>query len=497
MSVINPIPSGDDLKSQWEANEQTTAPVLPTSWTATVLLSPFGDLSSALTNASQLVVGTIEYSWAPAVSWMRARLYLTQDQTFFDFVFLSQDGTGGNCQWYWIDSTPQGLVNAIHGPLTSGLRIPAPTFFTDMQGSNQSPLVWGNRYPLMCTDTNPYGIDCDHWTEGRGWYAFRRDTGNLFRILQMQSSNPQLLPILGSFFIANIPTLNPNIVSSASRDLVEKIRQGAAQPVTSDVNQMVTQPQIHQAMAQPLASARCTPQDLQTVLPGFIPMPARVPLPAWTNGVYIEGWTLYTSIIPWRTRVCYLWTGKADSKQQSVMIGSGGNDIYMSRLDSCLDMEGLTQVPYAWNGRKWEEGAPGEKDSPGLLYPNWLERDNAEAMGQIAGNADFGLAAGETLNLFAAKMSDDGGVSKLSIFWVWFLGNGVGTLFSEGDFINSSNHLQIIDYYLFVRNAPVEQTDFSFPQPATGAAAKPRVDAVHGHPTHLPHRQRIPRGIHF
>ena len=127
---------------------------------------------------------------------MRVRLYLTQNQTFFDFAFISQDERGGSCQWYWIDSTPQGRVNNIYGPLTTSLRIPSPTFFSDMQLRNDQPLMWGNKYPLMCTDTKPKGIDCDHWGDGRIWYAFRRDTGNLFRILTMDSSNPERLPIL-------------------------------------------------------------------------------------------------------------------------------------------------------------------------------------------------------------------------------------------------------------------------------------------------------------
>ncbi|HWY89020.1 MAG TPA: hypothetical protein VNX28_20060, partial [Gemmataceae bacterium] len=90
MSLIHPIPSGDYLQAQWKANKQTTAPVLPASWTATVLLSPFGDSKSPLKNYSQLVVGHIESSWSPSESWLRARLYLTQDQTYVDFVFINQ-----------------------------------------------------------------------------------------------------------------------------------------------------------------------------------------------------------------------------------------------------------------------------------------------------------------------------------------------------------------------------------------------------------------------
>ena len=90
MPSVNPIPLGPCVQSEREANKPGRAPVLPASWTATVLLSPFGHAKPSLPNYSQLVVGQIEYCWAPTEHWMRTRLYLTQDQTYFDFVFISQ-----------------------------------------------------------------------------------------------------------------------------------------------------------------------------------------------------------------------------------------------------------------------------------------------------------------------------------------------------------------------------------------------------------------------
>src|SRR5688572_31834367 len=103
MSSVNPIPSGSALHSQWQFNRRYLAPDLPTSWTATVLLSPFGDSIAPLKNYSQLVVGTIEASSTPDGSWLRARLYLTQDETYFDFVFTTERCDGiDKYQWYWI-----------------------------------------------------------------------------------------------------------------------------------------------------------------------------------------------------------------------------------------------------------------------------------------------------------------------------------------------------------------------------------------------------------
>ncbi len=487
MSKIKPIPSGAYVQSQWEANKPTSAPILPASWRATVLLSPFGDSQSPLTNYSQLVVGTIEYFWTPIESWLRARLYLTQDLIYFDFVFLSQNDKAGDCQWYWIDSTPQGSVNQIYGPLTTTLRIPSPTFFSDRtQQGNTYPLAWGNMYPLMCTDSHPEGIDCDHWTDQRNWYAFRRETGNLFRILTMDPTNPLLLPILGSYYLANIPTFRPNTVSESSHELIHWIRKGAVQSAPSDSNPMLTQQDIQRAMANPLACARCSLREVQALLPGFIPRPAGVARPNWPYQLYIEGWTLGShDAIPYDTRVCYLWTGDANSKQQTVMIGNGASDLpntpYLVRADACLNTKGSTYPSYDWKCDKWEWNGDDPQAPWGIPYPDWIADANGEVMGQIIGNPHFGLGECETLNLIAAKVDMGGG--QLSIFWVWFLGNEVGMLFSEGSFIKSLDHLQLIDYTRFVRNAPVTQGDFSGPFPAAEAVASLRAGATHGHPT--------------
>src|SRR5262249_33981637 len=103
MSKIPPIPVGPDVQAEWEANMKVAGsmtPTLPMSWTATVLLTPFGDPISPLRNWQQLVVGTIESSWTESESWLRARLYLTQDLRYFDFVFTAQKQDGLD-QYQW------------------------------------------------------------------------------------------------------------------------------------------------------------------------------------------------------------------------------------------------------------------------------------------------------------------------------------------------------------------------------------------------------------
>ena len=500
MRAINPIPSGPDVQKYRDDNEPDSVPDLPESWTATMLLTPFGDANSPLSNYSQLVVGSMEYSWTPTEHWMRTRLYLTQDLTYFDFVFISQLDKAETCEWYWIDSTATEEVKYIYGPLPNKLRIPSPRFLSDMaRADNADALRWGNRYPLMCTNTHPEGIDCDHWIGGGTWFAFRRGTDKLFRILTMDSSNPLALPIVGSYYLANIPTFRPGAVSDSSQDLIQRIREGAVLPGRDLQNDMLTQEDIQRAMADPLASASCTPEDIKKVLPGFVvPKPDGVPLPSWPDRLYIEGWTLGNDAVPYRTRVCYLWTGDTNSKQQTVLIGEpidGNLDparpssyAYLSRIDACLSITGTGQAGYEWTRENWEWNLNGRGPGLGLPFPDWLARDNGVVMGQIAGNRDFGLASSEILNLFAVNAGPG------DLFWVWFLGNGVGMLFSEATFNNSFGHLEVIDYGLFARDAPVEPKDFSGPFPAAEAAAKfLRKDSAHGHGMSSPHAPKTPR----
>src|SRR5262249_909972 len=133
----------------------------------------------------------------------------------------------------------------------------------------------GNSYPLMCTDRNKQGMQCDHWlfpppgSPGHGsWYSFRRDTTSLFRILVLDSTNPSMLPILGSYFIANLPTFTDG-VSDRAESLIDAINRRHSKTRRDYWNPMVTQQDIERAMALPLASASCTAQDIAAVIPGF------------------------------------------------------------------------------------------------------------------------------------------------------------------------------------------------------------------------------------
>jgi hypothetical protein len=299
MAVPNPIPTGSYLNGERQLKRPASPPKLRAAWTATVLLSPFGDSVSPLPNGSQLVVRNIESSSTSSERWMRVRLYLTQDNRYFEFVFMTvrPDDRHEERHWYWIDSSPKGSIANIYGPFPTTLRVPSPGFFAEA--------IWGNAYPLMCTDTNQQGIDCDHWLmkspgpPGRGsWYSFRRDTGKLFRILMIDSTNPLMVPIIGSYFIANLPTFGGR-VSDEAKSLIKSIKKGDAQARPEYWNPMATQQDIQRAMAFPLASASCDLSDVAAVIPGFAAATADEPLPRWSDNTYAHGWSISAEFVPY------------------------------------------------------------------------------------------------------------------------------------------------------------------------------------------------------
>lgn len=491
MAYPNPVPAGSSLVADWNQTNPGTPPALPTQWTASVLLSPFGDSISPLENYSQLVLGTIDYYYDSEFSFMRARLYNSVDLTYFDFAFFhyAQSENFAQDGWIWIDSTPDGTIRNAYGPFRTTLRVPDPTFFSD------NGAQWGNTYPLM-------GINCNHWVvptpgpaDHGSWYTWRQDTGQLFRIFMMDSTNPLMLPILGSYYIANIPTLITGL-SDGTRKLIERVRKRESLTQQSAYwNPLVTQEDIQRAMAFPLASASCTLQHLQAVIPGFTPMPSGVPTPQWNNQTYIEGWTLGTDFIPYWTQVCYLWTGDENSKQQSVFAGLGlnaGLGTYLQRSDCCLDMNGTTQPYYTYPASgpgSWTLSQCQPSFPVGLPYPDWLTRDGGTAMGRIAGNANFGLASGQVMNLFAAQLPRGSG--EMAIFWLWFTSDGNGVLFTEGNYMNPLSHdLQLIDYTLFVQNAGLSQSSFSGPCGWMSQQTKARAQPAPGHATRLSRKQK-------
>src|SRR5579871_4168224 len=196
MNTPRAIPSGSELDSQRDSKRPLSAPQFPETWTSTALLAPFGDSISPLSNYAQLIVGILECSCSTTESWMRALLFLTQDKKYFDFIFTTATSSQGEqSSWYWIDSAPDGQISNIYGPFATTLRIPTSMFLSEMGAR------WGNSYPLMCTNSHPTGVSCDHWvlpspgaTDHGSWYSFRKEDSRLFRIFSMDANNPLMIP---------------------------------------------------------------------------------------------------------------------------------------------------------------------------------------------------------------------------------------------------------------------------------------------------------------
>ena len=135
----------------------------------------------------------------------------------------------------------------------------------------------------------------------------------------------------------------------------------------------------------------------------------------------------------------------------------------------------MQQPYYEWDAaaKSWDFKKCLPPQNPGvpLPRPDWVAHGGGRIRAQICGNPDFGLAADETLNIIAA--GSPRGRGELAIFWLWFLENGRGMLFTEGNYLNPLSHnLQLIDYSLFVQNADLTQADFENPCPAQAITAE-------------------------
>jgi hypothetical protein len=305
----------------------------------------------------------------------------------------------------------------------------------------------------------------------------------------MDSSNPMMLPFVGAYYMANFASFQAH-VSDESKRLLDVVKAGHTVKGSKYWNPMVTQQDVLRAFEFPIASASCTIKDIQKVLPGFAAAPVpQPPLPTWSNKLYIEAWALAVDLIPYRMRVCYHFTGDSRSKQQSIFIGWGespGSGSYFKRTDTCLNASGTDMPFFEWNDASgWGDPKYCLPSIPkiGPPFPDWPARNHAVIMGQIKGNPNFGLEKDQVLNIIAGKNPGDYGA--LGTFWVWFLENNVGMLFCEGNFMNPLSHtLQLLDYTLFEKNAPIDESDFSDPCIGLGSPSRGSVASVPGHFSH-------------
>ncbi len=450
------LPSPADIVKRLKESDPGAPPLLPERWEATVLLTPYGDETSALENYRQLVIADVEYDWTYGA--MVLDLYLTQSLQVFRFFFL--DGA-----WYWVEIGAGGTPDTLLGPFATTLQVPGPDLL--------SKSTYGGNWGIT-------GTACNHWvipTNEPGvpahgsWFATRRSDDSLYRIFTFDSTNALQLPILGAYYLAHLPTFAPLPAASAKLTaLVAAARAGKVEAApTGFSNPLVTQNDIQSVMAAPLSPpATCTAADLQALIPGFVAAPSGVTLPVWADRTGIFAMTLGTDFIPYVTLVSYFYSY---GRQQSVFIGLGqeaGQGSYDDRQD-CVLYPTYTNVPqyYLQNG-DWAVNCCSRIPNIGVPRPDWVSAA-VQAFGggvaaSISGNPDFGLKPDETLNLIDCMMPRDDDV--MSLFWVWFNQDQVGVLFSESNYAQSvtAHNLQLIDYLVFVRDADwIDPSSFTDP----------------------------------
>ena len=447
-------PNPSELTAQRDRTRPSAPPVLPAQWRAQFLLTPFGDMQPPMAHYDQLVVANVIYNYS-GTPWMRVSLYLIEDLRYFDFVFY--DG-----RWYWLISTPGGPITGSYGPFETPLTVPPPNFVETKGGR------YGNTWPIM-------GAKCDGWViptnqEYGSWYSFATATGELSRIFTFDTDNPVSIPILGSYYLANVAAF---AAQAPSEDLPAYLESTVATEVSATFsNLMVTQQDVQSALAAPLSSAPCSVQQIQALIPGLVPKPGGT-LPVWSDQTFIRGLTIGTDFIPYYT-VVYYWYSYGHQRSEFYGLGlEPGKGTYNDMQATCLysfagePKKDYTDFPqYKFTGGTWKPlCCDGSIPELGVPRPDWVAAVNGEIAASITGNPAFGCKPGETLNLIRCPF--ERGPGEEALFWVWFTADQSGVLFTEANFVKSTDHsLQLIDYTLFERNATwITPGDFSDPCP--------------------------------
>jgi hypothetical protein len=446
----------DEVAARLRPRQNMTPPTLPPVWTSSLLLHAFGDADPTMSDYDQVIVGTVQYDETGAEPAMRVSLYLLEAMLYFDFLFTSG-------QWYWLVSTPGAAPTAYFGPFATSLQVRNVL----AQGA-----TYANSWNIAGTPTDgwviPTTLPPNSQVPPHGtWYSVRSDTGGLWRVLNLDNDNPVQVPVLGSYYLAYLPGFTAteplNLLG-----LIAGIPQNAGNPPSP----MVSQRDIQQALANPLAWAQCTLEQIQAVLPGISFPSTQPPLPAWTDQTFIQGWTIGCDPIPYWTQVWYWWSNKT---QRSSFVGYGfeaGTGNYRQRQDNVLYADYFTNPQYyAVDEHQWllAQCAPGLQ-GVGLPRPDFVAADGGVVKATIVGNASFGLGPNDELQLIRVSMPrgpNGNGVDVTSVFWFWFTADQKGVLFSEGNFIDTvtAHDLQVIDYDYFEQNASDNVNANSFPDP--------------------------------
>jgi hypothetical protein len=432
-----PVPSPQEVQQKLFPHGKIQPITFPAVWNAPVLLTPFGGaVVSAFPRGDQLVIGNVTYDASdPKIRLMRVGLYRFESLHYYDLFFATAHG---QTRWWWLVSDPdhpeRPPARAI-GPFTTTLAVPPPDFLA------QAGLTHRGTWEL-------YGRACDafagrsHVKTAGTWYWFDAASKDLVRIMNIDPANDFQVPILGAYYLVDIPHLS----TLSTSNLADIYRLCPQDPPPARAGLIVTLPEILAAMAAAPdgASVPCTLQQIQALFPGIHPATAGMPAPSWTHQVRGESVQIdqhYDDAL-----YSQLWYDYDRGTQVTVFVGKDPGSGDYSRFDQILP-EGSAgpMVIYAWDGSAWTPSCCYPKGSVvGMPRPDFVRTGTCRAV--LKNNADLG-----SLAIWSVRLTDRQG-NWIANFWFWFNEHARQLLFS----LAPPTGLTSIDYQSFVRDAVID-----------------------------------------
>jgi hypothetical protein len=467
-----PVPSPQDIERKLFPNGHIAPRTLPAIWSAPVLLTPFGGaVVSAFPGGDQLVIGNVTYDASdPNTRLMRVGLYRFESLHYYDLFFTTKNG---QTRWWWLVSDPghpERLPAQAIGPFTTTLAVPPQDFLS------QAGLTHRGTWEL-------YGRACDAFA-GRGhakagtWYWFDAASKelartDLARIMNIDPANDFQVPILGAYYLVDIPHLSTPSTSNLA-DVYRLCTQDAP-PARSAL--IVTLPEILAAMASAPAGAcvPCTLQQIQALFPGVHPATAGMRPPSWTDQVRGESVQIDKRFDdPFYSQ---LWYDYDRGMQVTVFVGKEPTSGAYSRFDQILPRGSAgPMVLYAWNGSAWTPSCCYAGGSVvGMPVPNFVEAGEGTCRAVLKDNPYLG-----SLAIWSVRL--DQGQGWTANFWFWFNEHERQLLFA----LAPPNVLTSIDYQSFVRDAVIDACVLIDPCPqfpaCPGAHVASALNAAPFHP---------------
>lgn len=439
-----PVPPPGEILAKLFPNGAVNPQSLGSAWTAQLLLTPFGGTKvSEISPNDQVVVGNLTYDASdPAELYMRFGLYLLEGLQYYDFLFrTSHAGT----QWWCLTSDPSdpnSLPTASFGPFTAGSTVPPPDFLTINHFSHAGG--W-----------NVLGKPREAFSGRKAaksgtWYWFDRGSGNIARIMNVENSNDFKVPVLGAYYLVDVPTFSGRALSNL-KDVYEACRQAAKQVATP--SPMLTLSDLLRAMAETPVDAqiKCTLDHIQALLPGIVKPTEVVVPPSWTNKVTSECLMIGQDLFPYYCQVWYDWDRGV---QVTVFVQRNTSGEYSGRFDELLP-KGVVgpAIAYSWSGSEWaatccQAGA----SVVSMPVPDFVKAGGGKCRATILNNPYFG-----NLTIWSVELG--GRNNNSSNFWYWFNDQQQGVIFS----LAPAGSLTIIDYQTFIQNKSMEDCIFENP----------------------------------